>query len=131
MKFDWTLVFMLMNTIILVGVVVLGIMILFLIVKALLKYINTNNTLNQKSSENDCEENASLGEKLKYYRQKNNFSQEYIAETLGVTRQAVSKWENNASMPSTNNLMQISKLYSISADMLFKKEQVRRNENEF
>ncbi len=45
-------------------------------------------------------------------------SQEYLAEQLGVTRQAVSKWESGASEPSTANLLALAKLYGISLDEL-------------
>ena len=45
-------------------------------------------------------------------------SQEYLAEQLGVTRQAVSKWESGTSEPSTANLLALAKLYGISLDEL-------------
>ena len=45
-------------------------------------------------------------------------SQEYLAEQLGVTRQAVSKSESGTSEPSTANLLALSKLYGISLDEL-------------
>lgn len=38
-------------------------------------------------------------------------TQEFVAETLGVSRQAVSKWENGTSEPNTTNLIALSKLY--------------------
>ena len=43
-----------------------------------------------------------------------------MAETLGVSRQAVSKWENGTSDPSTANLMALAKLYGLSVDELLK-----------
>ena len=41
-----------------------------------------------------------------------------MAETLGVSRQAVSKWENGTSEPSTANLMALAKLYQVTVDEL-------------
>jgi transcriptional regulator with XRE-family HTH domain len=43
-----------------------------------------------------------------------------VAETLGVSRQAVSKWENGTSDPSTSNLIALAKLFEISAEELVK-----------
>ena len=48
-------------------------------------------------------------------------TQEFVAESLNVSRQAVSKWENGTSDPSTGNLLAISKLYGISAAELLTK----------
>ena len=50
-------------------------------------------------------------------------TQEFIAETLGVSRQAVSKWENGTSDPSTTNLMALAKLYGVTAEELLKEAQ--------
>lgn len=46
----------------------------------------------------------SLGQNIKKKRQQMKLSQEYVAERLGVSRQAVSKWETNQSEPSMKNL---------------------------
>jgi transcriptional regulator with XRE-family HTH domain len=45
-------------------------------------------------------------------------TQEFVAESLGVTRQAVSKWENGTADPSTSNLLALAKLYGVSAEAL-------------
>ena len=45
-------------------------------------------------------------------------TQEFVAEAVGVSRQAVSKWENGTSDPSTANLIALAKLYGISAEQL-------------
>ena len=42
-------------------------------------------------------------------------TQEFVAETIGVSRQAVSKWENGTSDPSTSNLFALAKLYGVPA----------------
>ena len=63
-----------------------------------------------------------FGEKLLELRKKNNFSQEELAEKLGVSRQAVSRWESGETMPDSPNLLQISKIFSVSADYLLRDE---------
>ncbi len=60
----------------------------------------------------------SLGEALKNARIARKFTQEYVADTLGVSRQAVSKWENGTSDPSTSNLIALAKLYEVSVETL-------------
>ena len=59
-----------------------------------------------------------LHDVLREYRVKNNMTQEFVAQSLGVSRQAVSKWENGASEPSTANLLAIAQLYGISPQEL-------------
>lgn len=55
-----------------------------------------------------------LGETIKEYRINCKMTQEFVAENLGVSRQAVSKWENGTSDPSTSNLLALAKLYGVS-----------------
>ena len=62
-----------------------------------------------------------LGETLKELRTERNMTQEFVAESLGVSRQAVSKWENGSSEPSTSNLIAIAKLYEVAPEELLKK----------
>ena len=46
-------------------------------------------------------------------------TKEFVAQSLGVSRQAVSKWEKGASDPSTHNLLALAKLYGVdAADLL-------------
>lgn len=59
-----------------------------------------------------------LGQRLKQFRTEKHLSQETVAFELNVSRQAVAKWENNASKPNTANLMAICDLYGISLDEL-------------
>lgn len=59
-----------------------------------------------------------LGEILKSLRQKNKFTQEQVATKLFISTQAVSKWENELSIPSIDNLLALSDLYNISLDEL-------------
>ncbi len=86
-----------------------------LIIKALRKYINSVDTRKEKS-----EIKKTLAEKLKENRMRCNMTQEFVAESLGVSRQAVSKWEIGASDPSTSNLILLAKLYGVSAEELIK-----------
>ena len=48
-------------------------------------------------------------------------TQEFVAESLGVSRQAVSKWENGTSDPSTSNLLALAKLYGVSVEEILSK----------
>lgn len=47
-------------------------------------------------------------------------TQEFVADAIGVSRQAVSKWENGSTDPSTSNLLALAKLYGVSAEQLLK-----------
>lgn len=59
-----------------------------------------------------------LGTKLADLRKRNGLSQEALAEKMGVSRQAVSKWERGESTPDTDTLIELSNLYSVSLDVL-------------
>ena len=61
-----------------------------------------------------------LGERLKTVRMRYNMTQEFVAEQLGVSRQAGSKWECGKAEPSTANLLALAKLYDISVEDLIK-----------
>lgn len=63
-----------------------------------------------------------LGDKLRKLRKENNYSQQQLAEKLHVTAQAISKWENNKSVPDIINLVQLSELYDSSLDYLIKSD---------
>ena len=111
------------STMFIVGVIILmeiafiGLILylLILLIRTLRKYL--------KSSE-VRKENAvvmkSLGEVLKEHRMNRQMTQEFVAEHLGVSRQAVSKWENGTSDPSTSNLLALAKLYGIDAAELLR-----------
>lgn len=86
-----------------------------LLVRALKRYISTGEVRKEKAA--TCK---SLGEALKENRIRCQMTQEFVAERLGVSRQAVSKWENGTSDPSTSNLLALAKLYGISAEDLLK-----------
>ena len=59
-----------------------------------------------------------LGEKLQGFRKRSGLSQEQLSAQLGVSRQAISKWELGESVPETENIVQLSKLFSVSCDYL-------------
>lgn len=61
-----------------------------------------------------------FGEKLQALRRAKGLSQEQLSEALGVTRQAVSKWELNASMPDVEKLLALSDFFQVSTDYLLK-----------
>lgn len=63
-----------------------------------------------------------LAEKLKSIRKQAGMSQEQLAEKLGVSRQAVTKWETDAGIPDIENVMAISALFDISMDELLSNE---------
>ena len=63
-----------------------------------------------------------LGERIAYYRGKLGLSQGELAEQLGVSRQAVSKWETDAGLPDLERLITLSRLYRITLDELVKGE---------
>lgn len=86
-----------------------------LVFRALLKYIKSKEVRQEKSAVR-----KSLGGVLKEYRTRCKMTQEFVAETIGVSRQAVSKWESGTSDPSTSNLFALAKLYGISAEDLLK-----------
>ena len=59
-----------------------------------------------------------LNEKLLSLRKKNKLTQAQVAEALDVSRQAISNWETGAVLPSTDNLIALSRLYQVPADHL-------------
>ena len=102
-------------TIILIGLTIL-ISFIFLIIftiKDLIKYVKSKDIKKEKSLIK-----KSLGEVLKQHREECKMTQEFVAEAIGVSRQAVSKWENGTSDPNTSNLIVLSKLFKISPEEL-------------
>ena len=83
--------------------------------------------------------NIEIADKLVKLRKQNGYSQEELADKLGLSRQAVSKWERAEASPDTDNLICLAKLYNISLDELLSteddvetivKEQVKSEEKE-
>ncbi|PET97708.1 transcriptional regulator [Bacillus cereus] len=65
----------------------------------------------------------SLGQQLKKLRESKGFSQEDVAKKIGITRQAVYKWENDKSCPDIENLILLSEMYNVTLDELIKGNQ--------
>lgn len=63
-----------------------------------------------------------IGKKIVALRNKHNISQEELAEKINVSRQSVSKWEMDISLPSIDKIVQLSELFNISCDQLLLKE---------
>lgn len=61
-----------------------------------------------------------LGQRIKEEREKRQWTQDYLAETLNVSRQAISKWEVGSTYPDIDRLVQISNLFDITLDSLIK-----------
>lgn len=59
-----------------------------------------------------------MGEKMQKLRKQKNWSQETLAEKLGVSRQAVSLWERGESMPEIDKLIPLARLFGVTADYL-------------
>ena len=67
-----------------------------------------------------------LGQKLQLLRKEKGFSQEALAEQLGVSRQAVSKWELDITLPETENIIKIGRIFEVSYDYLLKEDAENR-----
>ena len=85
--------------------------VIYLVIRALRKYIGAQEVRKEAAAVR-----KSLSEILRENRIRCKMTQEFVAETLGVSRQAVSKWENGTADPSTSNLIALAKLYGISAE---------------
>lgn len=72
-----------------------------------------------------------FAEKLKSIRKQAGMSQEQLAEKLGVSRQAVTKWETDAGIPDIENIMAISALFHISIDELFSNETAAKKTDDY
>ena len=73
--------------------------------------------------------NLEIANRLVQLRKEYHLSQEELAEKIGISRQAVSKWERAESSPDTDNLILLSQLYHMSIDELLKTDAVKDNTN--
>ena len=64
-----------------------------------------------------------IGERIKECRQRSGLSQEKVAQLVGVSRQAVTKWESGQSAPNTENLFRLAEIFGTSVDLLLQKEE--------
>lgn len=70
----------------------------------------------------------SLGERIKESRKKAGLSQEKVAELIGVSRQAVAKWEAGQSAPNTENLIRLAEIFEVAVDMLIQEKHAEKEE---
>lgn len=70
------------------------------------------------------------GDKLAKLRKENNYTQEQLAEILGVSRQSISKWESGIMYPETDKLIRMSELFDCSLDYLLKDSEEEKNKEE-
>ena len=61
-----------------------------------------------------------IGEKISKLRKEYNYTQEQLADRLGVSRQSISKWESDLAYPETDKLIELGKLFNCSMDYLLK-----------
>ena len=96
---------------------VLPLIIGVLLIKALIKYLNSDKGANPVIKK-------SLGQVIKNHREAKGYTQEFVAEKLGVSRQAVSKWEKGTTEPSTSNLFALANLFDMPIEEFMKEIQV-------
>ena len=96
---------LLLGLVIWAGILALVIYLAVLLIKALRKYLKSGPVRQEKA-----EMARSLGEAIRYHRTRCKMTQEFVAESLGVSRQAV----------STSNLLALAKLFGVSAEELLK-----------
>ena len=92
-----------------------GLYLFGLIVRALRKYIRPGEARREKAE--PC---RPLGEAIRTHRMRCQMTQEFVAEALGVSRQAVSRWETGTADPSTSNLIALAKLFGVPAEDLLR-----------
>ncbi len=74
--------------------------------------------------------NIKLADRLVELRKEHKLSQEALAEKLGLSRQAISKWERAEASPDTDNLIALSELYGITLDQLLGNQETKENKND-
>ena len=104
-----------LNLVLTVALLAAVVYLFVLIVRALKKYIGNKEVREEKQATK-----RTLGETLKAHRIQCHMTQEFVAESLGVSRQTVSKWENGSADPSTTNLLAVAKLYDVPAEELLR-----------
>lgn len=69
-----------------------------------------------------------LGEKITKQRKELNYTQEQLADFLGVSRQPISKWESDIACPETDKLIELGKLFECSMDYLLKENVTEKSD---
>ena len=98
-------------------ILILGVLLylVYLGIKGLKKYLKSKDVRDSKAIVK-----KTLGESIKEYRTGCKMTQEFVAESIGISRQAVSKWESGTTDPSTSNLLALAKLFGVSVEELLK-----------
>ena len=96
-------------------IVAVFVYLIYLLIMALRKYLKSEPVRKEKS-----DMAKSLGEVIKRHRMECKMPQDFVADALGVSRQAVSKWESGASDPSTSNLSALAKLFGTTAEEILR-----------
>ena len=96
-------------------IVAVFVYLIYLLIMALRKYLKSEPVRKEKS-----DMAKSLGQAIKRHRMECKMTQEFVADALGVSRQAVSKWESGASDPSTYNLSALAKLFGTTAEEILR-----------
>lgn len=112
MNISLMLLLLLIPALIVWGVIIY---VVYLLIVALRKYIKSEPVRKEKE-----EYAKTLGGVIKKYHMECQMTQEFVAETLGVSRQAVSKWESGSSDPSTTNLIALANLFDITPEEMLK-----------
>ena len=112
MRFALSIVFMAPLILVLLALVVY---LVVLLIRALRKYLRSGEVRQENRTAVE-----SLAKALKGHRERCRMTQEFVAESIGVSRQAVSKWETGAADPSTANLLALAKLYGVSPEELLR-----------
>ena len=103
------------------------------------KRTESEKQLSGKRKDEKMEEVMILAEKIINLRKKNGWSQEELAEKLGVTRQSISKYEGAQSIPDLDKILKLSEIFGVTTDYLIKDEleeeeyapsQMQENESE-
>lgn len=71
-----------------------------------------------------------LGEKIAKQRKELNYTQEQLADILGVSRQSISKWESDIAYPETDKLIKLGKLFECSMDYLLREDVTEKQSTE-
>ena len=104
---------MLLSLLILAAVFVIPVILMVLCIRALWIYIRTHAKAQEVKKETAAVRRT-LSESLKDHRTRCKMTQEFVAESLGVSRQAVSKWETGETDPTMSNLVLLAQLYGVT-----------------
>ena len=103
----------LLSLLILAAVFVIPVILMVLCIRALWIYIRTHAKAQEVKKETAAVRRT-LSETLKDHRTRCKMTQEFVAESLGVSRQAVSKWETGETDPTMSNLVLLAQLYGVT-----------------